>query len=93
LVDPAGEEIDIMTNRAAVIQEIKQGLNALSDAELAIIRQKLHRKSSPAAKRVEALEGIWAHLGLDKIDIESDIREFRREVEENLEKKSREWFT
>ena len=83
---------------AADIQHITQRLRRMKPSEVSEIKDFVEfmvRKNSPDApkKRIARLKGVWKGTGLADLDIEKEIKGVRKNLGEEILKRSETWNT
>lgn len=81
---------------AADIQQIKRRLQRMKPSEISTIKEFvefLARKNSAdvSTRKIVRLKGIWKGKGFERIDIEKEIKEVRKELGEQIEKRAQKW--
>lgn len=83
-------------NASAMKSKIKWNLTQLSPEEVEevnnLVQSLLEQKKTE--RRIVNLEGIWENIGFEKIlDLEGEIKKIRKELAEQLLRRSERWNT
>ncbi|MCH8293868.1 hypothetical protein IH992_22520 [Candidatus Poribacteria bacterium] len=83
-------------NASAMKSKIKWNLTQLSPEEVEevnnLVQSLLEQKKTE--RRIVNLEGIWEGIGFEKIlDLEGEIKKIRKELAEQLLRRSERWNT
>ena len=83
---------------AADIQQITQRLQRMKPSEVSEIRDFVEfvaRKSAPDVpkRRILRLKGVWKGTGLERLDVEKELKEVRKNLGEKILKRSETWNT
>jgi hypothetical protein len=83
---------------AADIQQIKRRLQKMRPSEINTVKEFVEfvaRKDcpNPSTRNIVRLKGIWKGKGFERLDLEKEIKEVRRELGEQIEKRARKWNT